>query len=487
MLVFGQSNADCRADADSVTIRAGYTASYPLPLYEVYALTTANPLVWVNNGVRSLSPRSDAESTTENMGVHLSMGRFLDSISSGEWAIAQVAIGGAGLNDHLKATAIYPTGTNAFTQMVAYAKSAEVALNGDITAFVFIQGETDAADATDAAAYETNLTQYIADMRAASGSKWSNVPFIYNRLSTHNSAPQKNAIRTAQTNVDAAVSGTTMVNCDDLTLPDNVHFSADSYVLLGERFALAILDALGYTVPPPVDATSGIKMPKHILHWRHLISNSSLSIDPPWDSLDLQETSGNAAGAMGNLVLTANAAPLYQQTIAGWSTRGIGFTDGTASQRIGSGQVLLPDPATESIGILSNIAVTNNPAAARGILGLGVTADVSARIQPGPVTRISAGSNVTSANLIGSNARPYVMVINRATSTDRLWTDQEQLSPTFASTLQKNVVLGAASSLPPPTAVANCFHIWRGAGAEKLTAANTKAMLQALGWTVTGY
>jgi hypothetical protein len=103
---------------------------------------------------------------------------------------------------------------------------------------VFMQGETDALDASKGAAYGTNLSAFIADFRGFVG---TNCPVVVGRIS---SAPTQYiagaSVRTAQTNAATALPSVAWVDTDDLSLVDDQHYSGASLVTLGQRFAAAL-------------------------------------------------------------------------------------------------------------------------------------------------------------------------------------------------------------------------------------------------------
>lgn len=248
--IAGQSNAVGWADIDSATAR-DHAAAYPGVQVKQQDGTNTNPPVWTTHATGDLQPRAHA---TRNMGSELSLGRYVDARLPGAFAIAKIGIGDTGLNDHWKKTSAYPTeAPRLFDQMIAFLEAAEGELGGPIAAFVWIQGEKDARDAGDAAAYEANLAQLIADVRE----RWPAVPVIFNRLHASNPDAHRAAVRSAQASVDALVSGTTLIDVDDLALQlDRLHLTADSYVTLGDRIGKAVLGALDINTLLPRFSTS---------------------------------------------------------------------------------------------------------------------------------------------------------------------------------------------------------------------------------------
>lgn len=240
------------------------------------------------------------------------------------------------------------------------------------------------------------------------------------------------------------------------------------------------------------DATSLKRVPASVAEWNSLISYFGLSTAAPDSIFLMQEASGNLAdsGSAG-LTLTANAAPLYAQAIAGWTRTAVGTADATANQRFRSLQTALPNVLTESMLVLGYVAVTNNPAAARGVIGIGLTQTEMRAVTSGGTTYlarcIGGGSTATSATESGVGVRPCVVQIDRTASAQRFYSDQETLSPTFGGTQTgEGLDFGATVGSPPATARYLYAAAWFLSNAE-MSSANVKAMLQALGWTVTGY
>lgn len=107
---------------------------------------------------------------------------------------------------------------------------------------VWIQGESDSASAPDAAAYETNLAAFIANVRALSGytdAKWV-IPLLNPSCNLGNPTTI-GQIRAAQAAVAAADGiGVYTVETSDLALHDGLHYGQLAAITLGERIAAVI-------------------------------------------------------------------------------------------------------------------------------------------------------------------------------------------------------------------------------------------------------
>jgi PKD repeat protein len=574
IVIAGQSNALGRQDTDNITPQATQDLlETPFPaalLKQKLAQTTSDPIVWDADYPNTvMQPRADA---AENMGTELSMARYLDRAAPYQFRFLKFALGSSGLDANWRPGVVFPTaGPNLFSQFITIMGDAVTEFGGAIGCIVWIQGETDAITTGPASAYESNFTTFIANVR----STYPNVPFVFNRLSSSNTGTFVGTVRTAQTDVDANVALTSMVDCDDLTLTDGQHFNANGYVTLGERLGLAVLGQLGISAPPTaaftsivtvlsvaftdtstdpdgtivarywdfgdgatstatnptrayaingtytvtltvmdgagrsnttsavvqtnspgwtLDATSSKGVPASTNEWRAVVADLALGVQVPDSIWLMQEAAGNLADSGPSaFTLTANAAPLYNQVVAGWTRTAVGTADAVANQRFRNTSASLPDIGSSSIMVLCYLAVTNNPAAARGVMAVGLASQVEMRAATSggasALPRLQGGGQ-TATSLVeqGATVKPFVLAFNRTALQQTLYSDTERLPLTFGSGAQagKLVEFGATAGASPATSRYLYAAAWYGTKAE-FTTAQIKALLQALGWTVTGY
>jgi len=109
-----------------------------------------------------------------------------------------------------------------------------------VAGIVWQQGEDDSKRAAMASAYGANLLHFIEQVRLDLDAP--DAPFIYGQLrgETHR---YRDGVRAAQQAVDAAGVGAYLVETDDLSTWDGVHFDTPSQLTLGRRFATAMLGA----------------------------------------------------------------------------------------------------------------------------------------------------------------------------------------------------------------------------------------------------
>lgn len=579
--IHGQSNSGEKADTDAMTdeaLEVQFEAPYSnVLLKRRKAATPTDPLVWTTDTTGALAPRTD--STTENMGWELSFGRRLDEVLPGRVRIVKQWIGSSGMNDHWRTDSAYPTtggDPNLHGSLVSWYEEAQTDFGGPIAAICSQRGESDALDATDAAAFEQEQTDEITALRAVFGA----VPIVLGRLCANHAYTHKATVRTAQANVAAGVAGVTLIDTDDLSLQgDGDHYTADSYVTLGYRYADAVLAALNYsrsfftssvgagtrdatftfagtgatpasylwdfgdgnsstsqnpmhsyaangvyqvkcTVTSPnghqhtatadvvavvptwtVDATSGKGRPQSTAEWQALIDAYSgpsptaplIGVEPPDAIPNTQITSGNMndLGTAG-ITWTANATPLDEQSVAGWSALAVGTTDATANQRYRSLQTALPDIASERYLKLGYIAVTNNPAGARGVMGMGVAGAVEMRaVTSGGTTALArivgGGQTWTSALEMGSGVRPYWLYCDPVGSVQALYDDRQKSAAAWGTAKagegsDYGATIGGSNpaTMRLPYAAEWFNPTW-------VTDAKLRWLGIALGWSITGY
>lgn len=250
IVLLGQSNAIGQQRTNNLTVPPlDIGNAYPNVRYwQKSAQVGNNPPTWsVNVAGASLASHTgtvanNSGSTTNLMGPALTLGRYLDGFAPNQIDLAVFGVSGTSIGVHWLVNGTYPASQpNLFTQAVTYINDVLAASGDDLGAIIWVQGESDAQNATYAGQYQTNLQAVFNGLRAA----FPNVPLIFNRLSSSCAAANTAAVRTAQNAVQAATSLCTIVDVDALTLTDGYHFNADGYAVLGNTFGAATRTAMG--------------------------------------------------------------------------------------------------------------------------------------------------------------------------------------------------------------------------------------------------
>lgn len=137
----------------------------------------------------------------------------------------------------------------------------------EITAFVEMQGEQDARDASLRPHYTSNHSAVVNGFRVT----WPGVPWIYGQLAAHRNNPdnsQQQVIREAQRRMESgsgypeALAAHFMVVGHDLSLTDSIHLDQAGVIELGRRMALAVREhVLGEAVNGTGPRLVSITMP----------------------------------------------------------------------------------------------------------------------------------------------------------------------------------------------------------------------------------
>lgn len=231
------------------------------------------------------------------------------------------------------------------------------------------------------------------------------------------------------------------------------------------------------------DATSGWYLPATIAQF-DAIALAAGSAGSPFAIGLCQESSGNLATVGGFTFTASGAGATYQQTFTGFSTKGIATAD-AGTIVFTNTDAGLPNIASESLAIMSVSRFNSAPGTFRDIHGMGTATKQRAFIKNGPEMQVFAGASGSTLTGVDPTGQALIVInqIDITNSVERLITNLEVLSPTFAATpTGKSIELfGGANASSDATHVR--FWLFRGAAAERSTA-QWKAIMQTIGATV---
>lgn len=182
-------------------------------------------------------------------GPELSFGRAIaDAYPDERIALIKNSPGGTNLH-----TQWDPIGGSVYAGFIATAHDALAALTAqgldfEIAGMLWMQGESDTGNAANAAAYEDNLNDLIAAVRAEFDTP--EMPFIMGL--TYGNGAYTDTVRAGQLAVAAADMDVLVVNIDDreLVTYDTIHMNTASQLIFGQRLAEAY-----QTIPEPATLT----------------------------------------------------------------------------------------------------------------------------------------------------------------------------------------------------------------------------------------
>lgn len=240
------------------------------------------------------------------------------------------------------------------------------------------------------------------------------------------------------------------------------------------------------------DAASGKPVPASAQEWTNFRTANGLAIANPSYLHLCQESSGNLADSIGSLTLTANASPLYQQTVSGWSRKAVGTAvAGGVAQRFSNPSG--PDVSTTSVALFCYVHFPGADINVKVIGALGANDNVSIYhfLTAGKsVLRLRGGGQIVNgtvdhdADVNGTTA--MMLVLRRdIDSVDEmvLYTQHEKIiagvNPTTPASATAYTIGAHAGSPQEARYLYSCG--WSGVNAQ-ITSAQVKAFFQALGY-----
>lgn len=245
--LIGQSNASGR-------VNTGYTSD-PIDSTIDYYYDTDGPAGTAHNSgglFTTLQPQ-----TNGYYGTEISYGRTVAANTTNDVAIIKISEGGTNLysdwnnTEDNGANTLWDTFTSESTAAITALQTAHPGCDINLANVSWIQGESDSVNSTRASAYESIFTSFVPAVYAHLDTLGdvSNLQFTTAEVSVINSTtyPFQSTVRDAQGNVMDLSSDYHLVETDDLTSFDGVHYDASSIDTLGIRMANSYLQ----TVPEP--------------------------------------------------------------------------------------------------------------------------------------------------------------------------------------------------------------------------------------------
>jgi hypothetical protein len=261
-------------------------------------------------------------------------------------------------------------------------------------------------------------------------------------------------------------------------------------LLVGDTLITATLGAVSgdetLTLDVDVDATSGKGVPSTEFQFTML----GVTLTSAWLA---QEASGNLAGlGPSAFTLTANATPLYQQAVTGWTRTASAFNQ-TSGQRFAATSGTGPNPSSTSVLWLGYMVADTIPGGVRGLMnaaggaGTGVAIGYvngsgNLRLHCVLVETDDSTTLPATDNLV----HPFVLKYDRTNSAVVMYTDEARTVGTFSALAAdglKGFGAGVYSASPPALCGVLYGFVLSGAAAE-LSDAQIRTLLEDLHWSV---
>ncbi len=484
VIIAGQSNA-VGIGATSDLSDASYADAYPAVRYKWQISTAAdNPPTY-----NTRANFGDLEPIQSNLfGIEASLGRALDTDGSATWYIAKFAVSETSFVANWSPDNAYPTadpdGINLYTRFKNYVQAAMAEANTEDVTLCWVHGETDTRTTGGSQNYADNFEDFVTQLRADLG---IDLPVVYGRLNANYSwtVPERNATRAMQESMRALLPGMSMVDQDGAELGvDNVHYTADGYVTLGERYAAKVLTPDSQLTTVTTDGTSSWKFPANATEEAAFrVANGLTGMCAPTSIFTMQDASGGAIDANGVRNLSAVGSLSYLQVVAGQSRKGIAIPGATNSYLQNAA---VPNNSTNS-GLLILVAVVTNAAALRSIMAQSVSVVDTGMLQTATgKLRIDGSAGLADGTVTLGFSAVHAYGIHVDYSAPKLYGfhDGEKVAPTYGAIQSgQRIWFGSCGGTSSPI-IATYGLWWEGSRAEAakgVTEANIKAYLAGMG------
>jgi hypothetical protein len=234
-LLAGQSNMSGWTQA------TGMPAMYNAPqtnvlIYADGEIDGSKKKKWLNNGL-------DFGHAAGWFGPELVFGKTLsDSLPGTKIALIKYSVGSTYLATHWRPPSSGGTVGSHYNSMHATVTSGLASLDPQYTpewaGMLWMQGEFDGGNQGYANEYQTNLTNFVKDVRGKLAAP--NLPFIIGMIDSVGTWQFANTIRAAERTVAKNLTNIGLVDTKDFAT-DNTHYKLDGMIALGKGFALNYL------------------------------------------------------------------------------------------------------------------------------------------------------------------------------------------------------------------------------------------------------
>lgn len=241
-----------------------------------------------------------------------------------------------------------------------------------------------------------------------------------------------------------------------------------------------------------IDSASQKAVPATKAEWARLTTAKSITLDAPDNLWLMQETTGSLADTAGSAALdptTLSSVPTsYNAAVSGWARHAATTPQLDGNRGFDTFSTGNLDNSTSYL-LLLYVGVAQTPPDDRALFGIGLASDHRyVAVTPSGVLRAAGGNSVTGTIPVGTAVHPIVMKVDGPSSTYVVYSDVERLAPVWMSPSGQGNLVFVGNAILSGSANASYLYgaLWQGPKSA-LSDADVKKLLQALGWTVTGY
>lgn len=252
----------------------------------------------------------------------------------------------------------------------------------------------------------------------------------------------------------------------------------------------------------PRDATSNVFRPVTQLDWDAVFRRATklvgytIASKTPTHTWGFQDTADPVTATIGTN-LTSYGSPTFNQTVTGQAAKGV-LVDNGSAEGMGLAAGAAPNPSSTSALWLCYADIGTNTSANHTFLAASAAANALRLMIL--ITTQQLRLVVNGVNFDGSldhqtgNTRPYVLAYDRTNSLANAFSDREQIVGTYAAQTDSSKGFPNTGSTVSAQVWYSLGAAFAGANAEwtdgsggtaaSRSAANIKAVLSALGWTI---
>lgn len=243
LVIFGDSNAVGQGTTDTADPAFNITTTVTSVPYETqYSQAASDPITWTNLAAGGTRPY--ATGGVAGFGSEMAIAQSF--VTAGRpLVIIKIAVSGTTCAQWQLGSGYPGTGGDLYTQARTYIRAQAAAHGATVAGFVEFLGGNDGTNSTDANNLQTNLLALSTRLHADFGAA---LPIVLIKSNANTSVTFLSTVRAAQVAAAGADSTISLIDDDDLALvSDHLHFTADSYITIGQRIAYTLLSR--FSVP----------------------------------------------------------------------------------------------------------------------------------------------------------------------------------------------------------------------------------------------
>jgi hypothetical protein len=198
--------------------------------------TLPDNIIYFNHGTNT-----NLEVLHDTFGPEVGLSRYLNKhFPYLNFVLVKYAIGGSAIKEWVSVDPSETQSKEYYSDFKAFSKSKLKGFNTKITAFLWMQGETDIRKLENSLAYETHFEKLISRIRKDFNN--DSLPIIYGEVSSSTKVPEaKRTLNNSQLNTSKTINNTYYITTSDLEMSnDNVHFSDSALQEFGSRFGAVL-------------------------------------------------------------------------------------------------------------------------------------------------------------------------------------------------------------------------------------------------------